>query len=223
MKKLILVALVISVITGFGVYSFATTLEHRLSVKTVPVVAAIEKIPKSTIITPEMISVKQFPTEAVHELATGNPDDIIGRITLESIEANEQILSTRLIDSSQDNNSLSFSIPQNYRAITIKTDEVSGVAGYINIGDRVDIVAVMLTGTDATKIVASQMVQEYLEVVEVGVKSSSESDSLSTAVTVLVPDQDVLKVNYALSEGKYRLTLRTVVDSAIDNPAPYIQ
>lgn len=216
MKKLILIALVITVITGFGVYSFANTLQNRLNVKTVPVVVAIEKIPKSTIITPEMITVKQFSQADVHELATGNPDNIIGRITLESIEANEPILSTRLVDSSQDNNSLSFSVPQNYRALTIKTDEVTGIAGYVNIGDRVDLVALMTNGS-------SQMIEEYMEVVENGVKSSSASDTPSTAITVLVPDQDVLKVNYALFEGKYRLTLRTVVDSAIDNPAPYSQ
>jgi len=219
MKKLILIALAVSLIIGFGVYSFATTLEHRLSVKTVPVVVAVEKIPKSTIITPEMITVKQFPAEAVHELATGNPDNIIGRITLESIEANEPILSTRLVDSSQDNNSLSFSVSPNYRALTIKTDEVTGVAGYINIGDRVDIAAVMLNGTT----VASQMIEEYLEVVEVMANKSDDAKGVSTAITVLVPDQDVLKVNYALSEGKYRLILRTVVDSAKDNPAPYTQ
>lgn len=216
MKKLILIALVITVITGFGVYSFANTLQNRLNVKTVPVVVAIEKIPKSTIITPEMITVKQFSQGDVHALATGNPDNIIGRITLESIEANESILSTRLVDSSQDNNSLSFSVPQNYRALTIKTDEVTGIAGYVNIGDRVDLVALMTNGS-------SQMIEEYMEVVENGVKSSSASDTPSTAITVLVPDQDVLKVNYALFEGKYRLTLRTVVDSAIDNPAPYSQ
>lgn len=219
MKKLILIALAVSLIIGFGVYSFATTLEHRLSMKTVPVVVAVEKIPKSTIITSEMITVKQFPAEAVHALATGNPEDIIGRITLESIEADEPILSSRLVDSSQDNNSLSFSVPPNYRALTIKTDEVTGIAGYINIGDRVDLAAVMLNGTT----VASQMIEEYLEVVEVMANKSDDTKGISTAITVLVPDQDVLKVNYALSEGKYRLTLRTVVDSAIDNPAPYTQ
>lgn len=216
MKKLIILALVISVVTGFGVYSFATNLVDRLNVKTAPVVVAIEKIPKSTIITPEMIAIKQVPVESIHELANSNPDKIIGRITLESIEANEPILSIRLVDSSQNNNSLSFSVPQNYRALTIKTDEVTGVAGYVDIGDRVDLVALMPNGT-------SQMIEEYMEVVENGVKSSSASDSLSTAITVLVPDQDVLKVEYALELGSYRLILRTVVDLAIDNPAPYTQ
>ncbi|KNZ41638.1 Flp pilus assembly protein CpaB [Acetobacterium bakii] len=219
MKKLILIALVVSVILGFGVYSFAIDLEYRFNAETVSIVVALEKIPKSTIIQPNMITVKQFPAEALHELATGNPEDIIGRITLESIEANEPILSTRLIDSSQDNNGLSFSIPQDYRAITIQTDEVSGVAGYINIGDRVDILAVILSGTA----VVSQTVEEYLEVVQVSANNSDDAEGQGTAVTVLVPDHDVLKVTYALSEGKYRLALRSVVDSAIDNPTSYSQ
>ena len=219
MKKLILIALIVAVILGFGVYSFATALENRSNVETVPIVVALEKIPKSTIIQPSMITVKQYPPEAVHELSTDNPEDLIGRITLAGIEANEPILSTRLIDSTQDNNSLSFSIPQDFRAITILTDEISGVAGYINIGDRVDLAAVMLSGG----IVSSKMIQEYMEVVEVMVNNSDDAKGANTAITVLVPDQDVLKVTYALSEGKYRLALRSVVDSAIDNPAPLTQ
>lgn len=225
MKKLILIALAIAITTGFAVYIFATSLEKRFDVETVPVVVAVTKIPKSTIVEPEMMTVKQLPAEAVNALAVSNPDDIKGRITMESIEANEQILTTRLSDPNQNNNSLSFSIPQNYRALTIKTDDITGVAGYINKGDRVDIVAVMISQIDAAQPVMSQMVAEYVEVLEVGVKTtdSSKNDAEITSITVLVPQQDVLKVNYALSEGKYRLVLRSVVDGTIITPPPYAQ
>ncbi|HEY5557309.1 Flp pilus assembly protein CpaB [Acetobacterium sp.] len=219
MKKLILIALAISLIIGFGVYSFAKTLESRTNVETMPVVVAVEKIPKNTVIEASMITTKPFPKEYIHEYSTGKVDDIIGRITLESIEADEQILSTRLIDSSNNSNNLSFSIPQNYRAISVLTDEVSGVAGYISPGDRVDLVAVILNKATG---VESQMVAENLEVAEVGDKGN-DGKKLYTAVTVLVPDQDVVKVSYALSEGKYRLVLRSLVDEKIVNPAPYVQ
>ena len=218
MKKLILIALVISLIIGFGVYSFAKTLESRTNVETMPVVVAVAKIPKNTVIEASMITTKPFPKEYINEYSTGKVEDIIGRITLESIEADEQILSTRLIDSSNNNNNLSFSIPQNYRAVSVQTDEVSGVAGNISTGDRVDLVADMPTATG----VASQMVAENLEVAEVGVKGNDDK-KLYTAVTLLVPDQDVVRVNYALTEGKYRLVLRSLVDEKIVNPAPYTQ
>ncbi|MGV8906498.1 MAG: Flp pilus assembly protein CpaB [Acetobacterium sp.] len=218
MKKLILVALMVSLIIGFGVYSFAKSLENRANVETRPVAVAVARIPKNTIIEASMVTIKELPKEFVNEQATGSTEAVIGRITLESIEANEQILSSRLIDSSNNKNNLSFSIPQDYRALTILTNEESGVAGYISTGDRVDLVAVMLSATG----VSSQMITEYLEVVEVGVKGA-DSKEMATSVTVLVPVQEVLKVNYALSEGKYRLVLRSLVDKTIVNPAPFPQ
>jgi len=218
MKKLILIALAISLIIGFGIYSFAKTLEGKANPETMPVVVAVEKIPKNTVIDASMITTKPFPKEYINEYSTGSTEAVIGRITLESTEVNEQILSPRLIDSSNNKNNLSFSIPQNYRAVSIQTDEVSGVAGNISTGDRVDLIAVMPTATG----VASQMVAENLEVAEVGVKGNDDK-KLYTAVTVLVPDQDVVRVNYALSEGKYRLVLRSLVDGKVVNPAPYTQ
>ncbi|MDP2843193.1 MAG: SAF domain-containing protein, partial [Acetobacterium sp.] len=126
MKKLIVIALFVSIITGIAVFQFATSLEKGSRLKTQPVVLATQTIPKGTIIQKEMLKTSEVPIEAVHQLSMGNPDDILGRISKETIEANEQILTSRLSDINQENDNLSYSIEPNYRAVTILVDEVKG-------------------------------------------------------------------------------------------------
>jgi pilus assembly protein CpaB len=218
MKKLVLLALIISIITGFAVFQFAASVEKGPKEKTQTTVIAVKGIPKGTVILPEMITTKEIPVDYVNALAVGNINDVTGRITKENIEANEQILTSRLSDASQDNDSLAYVIPSNYRAMTIQTDEITGVAGFVSKGDRVDILATMLSGGTAS----SQFIAENVEVLAVGSKIKQSKNEEYVSVTVAVPVELVSKVSYALTEGKCRIVLRSAVDKTAVNPAPFV-
>jgi|LGOV01.1.fsa_nt_gb Flp pilus assembly protein CpaB len=218
MKKLIVVALIIATIMGFGVYYFAKGIENEKKIETASVVVAIDEIPKNTIIENSMVELVDLPKKYIQKDAILALEEVVDRITMESIKSNEQIVYSRLIDPENNNNNLSASIPQNYRALAIQTDNVSGIAGNIGVGDRVDLVAILLNAATG---ISTEMIAENLEVVTTGVKGSDDGGNQYTVVTVLVLDQDILKVTYALSEGKYRLVLRSIVDEAIINPSPY--
>lgn len=215
MKKLIIIALVVSIITGFAIFQFAMSLQNGANQKTAPVVVAQETIPKGTVLMPEMVTVKQVPIDNVHELSVSNPEDIIGRITKESIEANEQVLTTRLTDTNQENNSLSYSIDPNYRGVTILVDEELGVGGYLTKGDRVDVLAAIPTG--------AQFIVENVEILEVGSKESNKKGEEYTSVTLSVPAGEVPKLSYSLSSDVfvYRLVLRSPIDNSIMGAHPY--
>lgn len=219
MKKLIIIALIVSIITGFAVYKYATNLKNEYVIKTKTVVVAVKKIPKNTLIEPQMIMTKEIPSEAVHALSASSTGDIQGRITTENIEANEQVLTSRLSDKETVSSDLSLSIKPDYRALTIKTDEISGVAGYIRQGDRVDIIATVINESDENKRIQSRMIAENVEILQVGVKPGNAASYSS--VTVSIHINDLLRLNYALSEGKYKLVLRSIIDEKIVNPAPY--
>ncbi|MDD2211515.1 MAG: Flp pilus assembly protein CpaB [Clostridia bacterium] len=223
MKKLIFIAFILSVITGFIGYNYLTNLEKKVAGQNMPVVVAKNQIPKHTIITAEMLDIIDLPQQAINPLSSSNTDSIIGKISKETIEPAEQILKTKISNAEEKNSGLSYTIAQGYRALTVKTDEVSGVAGEIKKGDRVDIVATMLGEVNGQKVVTSRMIVENLEVLEVGMKSTDKNAArTNTSVTLSVLAADVLKINYALSEGKYRLVLRSVVEKDIVNPPLYI-
>lgn len=222
MKKLIIIALIISLITGFAVFQFATSLEKGKNKETQPVVLAAQVIPKGTVIQKEMLKTAEIPIEMVHQLAIANQEDILGRITKENIEANEQVLTSRLSDTNQENNNLSYSIDPNYRGITILVDEEKGVGGYLTKGDRIDLITTWIKND---KTIASEYVVENVEILRIGSNSSGDNGGEYTSVTVSVPASEVAKITYALSieqSPKYRLVLRSPVDNAILGPTPYM-
>jgi len=222
MKKLLIVALVMAIITGFAVYFYANSLQDSLNVKSVPVIVAAKQIPKNTLIISSMLVTKQFPAEAVNALAARNLKDVVGLITKENIEPDEQVLTTKLSESGNVNSGLSYVIKQGYRALTVKIDEIIGVAGYINKGDRVDIAAVMLSKQNNVQVLVSELVAENIEVLEIGAKTDASGNTQSASVTISVPIKDLMLINYALSEGKYRLILRSVLDKKTGEISPYL-
>jgi len=219
MKKLVIIALIVSLITGFAVFQFATSLEKGKNPETKPVVLAAQAIPKGTVIEKEMLKIAEIPVAMVHQLSIANQDDVLGRITKENIEADEQILTSRLSDTNQENNNLSYSIDPNYRGVTILVDEDRGVGGFLTKGDRVDLVAQVLENG----VVSSRYVVEDIEILEIGSKSSGDKGGEYTSVTLLVPATQVEKVHAAILTGmelKYRLVLRSPVDHAILGTTP---
>lgn len=222
MKKLVIIALIVSVITGFAVFQFAISLQKGKDQATQPVVLATQAIPKGTVIEKEMLTTEEIPIEMVHQLSIANPEDVLGRITKENIEANEQILTSRLSDTNQENNNLSYAIEPNYRALTILVDEEKGVAGYLTKGDHVDLVTIWIK---QDKTIVSEYVVENIEILEIGPISTGDKGGEYTSVTVSVPATEVEKVTYALSidqTPKYRLVLRSPVDKAILGPKPFM-
>lgn len=222
MKKLVIIALIVSLITGFAVFQFAVSLEKGNNLKTQLVVLAAQAIPKGTVIEKEMLKTAEIPIEMVHQLSLAKQEDVLGRITKENIEANEQILTSRLSDTNQENNNLSYSIEPNYRGLTILVDEEKGVGWYITKGDLVDLVT---TWIKSDKTVVSEYVVENIEILKVGPNGSGENGGEYTSVTVSVPASEVEKIHYALSidqTPKYRLVLRSPVDNALLGPKPFM-
>src|SRR5659263_31292 len=214
MRKLIIIALIMCIITGFSVYYYADNLEKNFKIKTVPVVVAIKKIPKYTLVVPEMVTVKQLSQDAVNVLAAQSVNDVSGRITQEDMEPDEQILTTKISEPGKKDNTLFYTIKEGYRALTISTDEITGVAGYINKGDHIDITAIMIKDPVA-KVSTSEVIVENIEVLETGIKSADNVAGQYSSITISVKAEDVLKTNYALSEGKYRIILRAVLEKNI--------
>ena len=225
MKKLIIIALVIAIITGFAVYFYANSLVVRYKVQTVPCVVAAQRIPKNTYIAPGLIQIKQLPLDAVNALDARSADDVVGRIAKEDFELNEQILTTKISEPGDQKSGLSYEIKEGYRALTIKTDEIIGVGGYINVGDRVDIAAVLIARKGNTQGLISKIIAENVEVLKIGARidtSTAAGSSQNTSVTVAVTTKDLMQVNYSLSEGKYRLVLRSVLDKKTGDSPDYI-
>src|SRR5215216_7504106 len=122
-------------------------------------------IPIGTKIIPEQIMMVQFPTESMPDGIFDNADKLTGRVAVVNIAAREPITESRLAPEGTAAG-LSAVIPEGYRAMTVKVDDVVGISGFIMPGTLVDVV-VVITPEGATNGTAGPISKIVLQNIKV--------------------------------------------------------
>lgn len=232
MKKVYLLSIFMALTVGIAVYLFAASLQQKADSQAVDsgyvVVAAVE-IPASTLITSDMVALVEMPRQSINPLAATSLSAVVGLINKYPLSPQEQILTPKLNKKGQSNTGqLSYVLNEGQRAISVGVDSVAGVSGYIAVGDYVDIVSTIIlpqngsTPSSAT----SMLLVENLLVLQTGMKQLSSTDSTVatyTTVTLSATPEQILKINYAATNGTLRFILRPVLDHTIVNPPTFPQ
>jgi pilus assembly protein CpaB len=109
------------------------------NVATVDIIVARGPIPAGTEITADMIDKQPWPENLVLEgFIPSAGADVIGKVTRSSFQPREPLIASKLANVN-DSGFLAAKLPEGMRAVTIATDAITGVAGYVFPGDRVDI------------------------------------------------------------------------------------
>jgi pilus assembly protein CpaB len=112
---------------------------------------------------------------------------------------------------------LSAVIPEGYRAMTVKVDDVVGVSGFLQPGTMVDVLTVIeAAGDGAHRNPISKIVLQNVKVLASGQnldkpKNEREADTVK-AVTLQVTPEQAEKLGLASTEGKLRLVMRNGAD-----------
>jgi pilus assembly protein CpaB len=111
-------------------------------------------------------------------------------------------------------------IPPGFRAVSVRVNEVIGVAGYVLPGTRVDVVATV-SPTDNHKDMTSKVILTDVQVLAAGTKLERDEEAdkpmAVNVVTLLVNPDESERLTLAANEGKIQLALRNPLDK--DNPA----
>ena len=141
------------------------------------------------------------------------------RVVLSPIEVNEPVLLAKL-SGPNGRATLSNLLSPGMRAVTIKTDEIAGVGGFVTPGDRVDVVLTRDAGaidetSDNAKgasgaTITSEIVVENAKVLTVGQGADERQTSpqVVTSVTLEVTTEGAQKVALARNIGSLSLSLR---------------
>lgn len=145
MKKIYLLATVVAILTGIAVFLFATELQNGntqiVQTNMVSVVVAATDIRENTTITAEMLTTEQFTEDTIPETVVKDTFYLIGKVVKYPLKKGEQFLIDKvLVIGDQENYELADRVQSGYRAFTLSVDEVSGIAGYLKTGDKVDII-----------------------------------------------------------------------------------
>jgi pilus assembly protein CpaB len=133
------------------------------------------------------------------------------RVVLSKIEKNEPVLASRVTGPGQ-RGSLSALIEPGMRAVTVRVDDVRGVAGFLVPGDHVDVVLTRVE-SGAANAAANSYADVLLQNVKVlgvdqSASSSEDRPTVVKAVTVEVTTEQAQKLVLAGGVGSLSLVLR---------------
>ena len=158
-----------------------------------------------------------WPQDAVPVGAFARIADLTsGRhVVLSAIEANEPILASKITGTGQ-RATLSAMLQDGMKAVTIRVNDVEGVAGFVLPGERVDVVLTRQQQKNA----ASDVVLQNVRVLAVDqlADERSEKPSVAKAVTLEVSQAAAQKVALAATVGTLSLVLRKAGDTAALEP-----
>ena len=172
---------------------------------------------------PEAVGMRQVPAQGralpqrlVPPQAVQNVSQIEGRVVNMPLSRGEPIILTKLAPEGTAAG-LGGLLKPDMRAYTIKVDDVSGVAGFLQPGDRVDIL-MTLSMPDKTGEKFSKVVLQDIMVLTAGKvwqqAGSGEPKSVNTVTLEVTPQQSEV-LNLASAQGKIHLSLRNRTNKAI--------
>ena len=219
----IFIVLALAVTVG-GVFAFATyryvqklpapTAAAKLQTR--PVVIAVANLDLGASLRPEDLRVIDWPAESVPAGAFEHVEDVVGRGIIQPVVQNEAILPNKLA-SKEAGAGLPPVIRPGYRALSVRVNDVVGVAGYVLPGTHVDVVATVNPTNNQTD-VTSKVVLTNVEVLASGTKIERDTEQNKpiavSVVTLLVNPIDTERLTLASTEGKIQLALRNPLDVA---------
>jgi len=215
----ILIVLVIAVLAGGGLAAGTYRYLKNMPVKEVnaptkPVVVANADLALGTELHRDDLTVMQWPAAGVPEGAFADVQSLVGRGLIVSVVRHEPILPGKLA-SKEAGAGLPPIIPPGKRALSVKVNEVIGVAGYVLPGTRVDVVATA-SPTNKQEDTTTKVVLSNVEVLTAGTRIEQKGDDAKpvqvTVVTLLVTPEESERLSLASTEGKIQLALRNPLD-----------
>jgi pilus assembly protein CpaB len=180
------------------------------------VVVAKVDIALGTKVVAEQLMTAQFPAGATPDGTFDQVEKIVGRVTVTNVAAREPVTDFKLAPEGS-SGGLSAVIPEGYRAMTVKVDDVVGVSGFLQPGTMVDVLTVIeAAGDGAHRNPISKIVLQNVKVLASGQnldkpKNEREADTVK-AVTLQVTPEQAEKLGLASTEGKLRLVMRNGAD-----------
>src|SRR6266436_9548960 len=180
------------------------------------VVVAANSLAFGTQLSRENVTEISWPEGAVPEGAYATKDQLFKdgrRVALTPMQRNELILKSRITGPGQ-KATLSALLDEGKRAVTLRVDDVRGVAGFILPGDFVDVVLIAEDGPPRRENY-SEILLQNLKVLAVDQLASErqEQPTVPKAVTLEVTPEQAQKILLATNIGRLSLTLRRLAET----------
>ncbi|HEU5182835.1 MAG TPA: Flp pilus assembly protein CpaB [Candidatus Polarisedimenticolia bacterium] len=223
MRRILVIGILILAIGSGGAASILTyrMLKERQAsatptnqaAPTFPLVVATTKLPYGTVLQPEHVKSVEWASSVRPEGSFSDPQAVMGRAIMDGVVPGEPILEARLAPKDA-GGGLASVIPKGKRAVSVRVNEIIGVAGFVLPRTRVDVVVSVNPGGEKAKS-ASKMILQNVEVLAAGQKIEQDEEGKPETVnviTLLVTPEESEKLTLASHEGDLQLALRNSLD-----------
>jgi pilus assembly protein CpaB len=212
-----IVAVAIAAIASISLYNYLKGQEAKVkeAVATEEIVVAAQEIPAGSSINPAQVKTANWPKTSLPEGIFSKAEEVSGRVALERFSPGEPIIAARLVPKEGQAGILSYKIPEGHRAMTVGVDQVSGVAGFITPGNKVDVV--LTTTPPGAKQSISKIVLQDVPVLAIGqIVDQKEGKPVAVpTVTMDVTPEDAENLAIASTQGRLQLVLRRAGDTEV--------
>ena len=207
------VALALGAIVSYAVYRTLQTRTGADATPGVEVVVAANDIPVGSKVAEGDVKLVRFPVADLPSNIFHLKTSVVGRGAILPIARGEFFLPNKLAGENAGSGMQSL-IPPGMRAVSVRVNEVIGVAGFVVPGTRVDV---LLTGNPSgAPEQQTTTVLENVAVIATGQKlerNTAGEPQLTPVITLLVSPDDAQKLTLATSQGKIQLALRNPLDT----------
>ena len=171
----LVVALVMATLASYALYLAVQQMPVReVEVNSIPVVVANQDLPVGTLLTVDHVKVVAWPQANPVPGAFGTIEEVTDRGLIAGVVTHEPLTDSKLA-SREAGGGLPPSIPLGMRALSVRVNEVIGVAGFVVPGTRVDVLATVQQGQQGESI--SKVVVSNVQVLTAGTRYDLERAS----------------------------------------------
>lgn len=187
----------------------------EVEVRSYQVAVASRDLPTGTRLTAADVKLVPWPQSSPVAGAFIHTDDVLNRGLIASVVANEPLTSSKVAPA-EAGAGLPPMIKPGMRAVSIKVDDVIGVAGFVVPGAKVDVIVTLNAQGQGQS--QSRTVVENVQVLASGTKIDQQQARdgrpiPASVVTLLVSPADAERISLAGNVGRITLTLRNPMDA----------
>ena len=223
-RRLSLALLIALVLSGGATYLLYSHLRDQKTAapKTIRVVAASKPLEAGTPLSPDMLRVVDWPESMPLTGAFAKPEQVAGRSLIYPVNPNEPVLEADLAAPGS-GIGLSVKIPDGMRAISVRSNDVVGVAGFLYPGSHVDVLLTYKPDTAPAPL--TETILQDTTVLTAG--QTLEPDPKGkpqtvNVVTLLLNPRDAEKMVLATQQGTIQFLLRNGADQQHPTAAPVL-
>lgn len=182
----------------------------------VPVVVAMVDVQWGTKVNAEMLKTIPFFRDSLPPGYFSDPEKVVGRVIIaKKIKQNEPVTEFRLAPESVKVGGVSAIVKPGKRAISVKGGKVLGIAGFINPGNRVDVLITISDPRKKSKETITKVVFENMLVLGTGTQLHKDEKGNTSPVdvyTLEVTPEEGEKLCLAATQGRLQFALRNTTD-----------